>query len=108
VAKLKRIEQGKKMMEEFVQKFKRVARRSGYERRPLVEEFKQDMNGVIRQKMMESECPSQNIEQWYEKATNLDRYWRESRREEKRLRGKRKIRPLASRLNRPANTGGIQ
>ena len=62
VAKLKKIEQGEKMMEEFVQKFKRVAKRSRYERRPLVEEFKQDMNEIIRQKMMEPEYPSQIIE----------------------------------------------
>ena len=45
-----------------MQKFKRVAKRSGYERRPLVEEFKQDMNEIIRQKMMEPEYPSQIIE----------------------------------------------
>jgi len=45
VAKLKRLEQGNKMMEEFVQKFRRVARGSKYEKRPLMEEFKQEMNG---------------------------------------------------------------
>jgi len=41
VAELKRLEQGNKMMEEFVQKFRRVARGSKYEKRPLIEEFKQ-------------------------------------------------------------------
>ena len=45
VAELRRMEQGGKMMEEFVQKFKRAARGSGYEGRPLVEEFKREMNG---------------------------------------------------------------
>ena len=30
------------------------------------------------------------FEQWFKKATALDRNWRESRREEKRLRGKKK------------------
>ena len=40
VAELKKIEQGGRMMEEFVQDFKRTARGSGYEERPLVEEFK--------------------------------------------------------------------
>ena len=40
VAELKKIEQGGRMMEEFVQDFKRTARGSGYEKRPLVEEFK--------------------------------------------------------------------
>ena len=40
VAELRRMEQGGKTMEEYVQEFKRTARGSGYERRPLVKEFK--------------------------------------------------------------------
>ena len=38
---------------------------------------------------MEAERPSTSIEQQYECATNLDHYWRESQREEKRLRGRK-------------------
>jgi len=45
VAELKKIEQGGRMMEEFVQDFKRTARGSGYEGQPLMEEFKRGMNG---------------------------------------------------------------
>ena len=45
-------------MEEFVQEFKRVARGSGYEGRPLVEEFKRGMNRGIRRKLMEVEKPA--------------------------------------------------
>jgi len=37
---LKKIEQGGRTMEEFVQDFKRVARESGYKECPLIEEFK--------------------------------------------------------------------
>jgi len=55
VAELKKIEQGGRMMEEFVQDFKRVARGSRYEGRPLIKEFKQSMNGSIRRKLMEAE-----------------------------------------------------
>ena len=40
VAELRRVEQGGKTMEEYVQEFKRIARGSGYEGRLLVEEFK--------------------------------------------------------------------
>jgi len=40
VAELRKLEQGGKTMEEFVQEFKRAVHRSGYEGRPLVEEFK--------------------------------------------------------------------
>ena len=38
---------------------------------------------------MEVENPPASIEQWYRRATALDRNWRESRREEEGLRGKK-------------------
>jgi len=85
---LRKLEQGGRTMEKFVQKFKRTARGSGYERRLLVEEFKRGMNGGIRRKLMEVKNPLASIEQWYRRATALDRNWRESRREEERLRKK--------------------
>jgi len=88
-AELRKLEQGGRTMEEFIQEFKRAARGSGYEGRPLVEEFKRGMNGGIRRKLMEMENPPASIEQWYKRATALDRNWRESRREEERLRGKK-------------------
>ena len=89
VAELRKMEQGGRMMEEYIQEFKRAARGSGYEERPLVEEFKRGMNGGIWRKLMESENPPTSIEQWYRRATALDRNWRESRREEERLRKKK-------------------
>jgi len=85
---LMKLEQGGRTIEEFVQEFKRTARESGYKRRPLVEKFKRGMNGGIRRKLMEVENPPASIEQWYRRATALDRNWRESRREEERLRKK--------------------
>ena len=72
-AELRRMDQGGRTMEEFVQEFKRAARGSGYEGRPLMEEFKRGMNGGIRRKLMESENPLTSIEQWYRRATALDR-----------------------------------
>ena len=48
VVELKKIEQGGRMMKEFVQDFKRVARGSGYKEHLLIEEFKWSMNGSIR------------------------------------------------------------
>ena len=51
-----------------------------------MEEFKRGMNGGIRRKLMEAENPPASIEQWYRRATALDRNWRESRKEEERLR----------------------
>jgi len=61
-AELRKLEQGGKTMEEFVQEFKRAARGSGYERRPLVEEFKRGINGGIRRKLMEVENLLASIE----------------------------------------------
>ena len=46
-AELRKLEQRGRMMEEFVQEFKRTARGSGYEGRPLVEKFKRGINGAI-------------------------------------------------------------
>ena len=85
---LRKLEQGRRTMEEFVQEFKRAARGSRYEGRLLVEEFKRGMNGGIRRKLMEVENPPASIEQWYRRATALDRNWRKSRREKERFRKK--------------------
>ena len=62
-AELRKLEQGGRMMEKFVQEFKQATRGSEYEGRPLVEEFKRGMNGGIRRKLMESENPLTSIEQ---------------------------------------------
>ena len=88
-AELRKLEQGGRTMEEFVQEFRRVARGSGYKGRPLVEEFKRGMNGEIRRKLIEVENQPSSIEQLYRRATALDRNWRESRKEEERLRGRK-------------------
>jgi len=61
-AELRKLEQGGRTMEEFVQEFKRAARGSGYKGRPLMEEFKRGMNGRIRRKLMEVENPPVSIE----------------------------------------------
>ena len=69
-AELRRVEQGGKTMEEYVQ------------------EFKRGIHGGIRRKLIEAEILPTSIEQWYRRATALDRNWRESRREKERLRKK--------------------
>ena len=84
-------------MEEFVQEFKRTARGSRYEGRLLVEEFKRGMNGTIRRKLIEAKNQPSSIEQWYRRATALNRNWRESRQEEERLKGKKEQMRGASR-----------
>jgi len=101
VAKLRKLEQGGKTMEEFVQEFKRAARGSGYKGRLLVEEFKRGMNRGIRRKLMKAESQLVSIEQWYKRATALNKNWRESRREEERLRGKKKTEGGIQKQKRP-------
>jgi len=55
VVELKRLEQEEKMMEKFIQEFKRATRDSGYEGRPLVKEFQKGINGTICCILMETE-----------------------------------------------------
>ena len=55
IAELRRLKQGERMIEEFVQEFRRAAGGSRYERRLLVEEFKRGINKIICQRLMESE-----------------------------------------------------
>jgi len=47
VAELKKLEQGERIMEEFIQEFKRAVRGSRYKGRPLIEEFKREISGAI-------------------------------------------------------------
>ena len=86
VTELKKVKQEGKIMEEFVQEFRRAARGSEYKERPLVKEFKQGINGAIRRKLIEAKYQPETVKQWYNRAIALDRNWRESRREEEQLR----------------------
>jgi len=63
VMELKRIEQGGRTMEEFVQDFKKIARGSGYEGCLLIEEFKRGINRSIKRKLMEAENQPGSIKQ---------------------------------------------
>ena len=99
VVELKKVEQESKMIEYFVQKFRRAVRESGYEGRLLIKKFKQDINGVIWYRLMKLEYQPRSIKQWYERMSNLNRYQRESRRKKERLEGRGEIESQASRQN---------
>lgn len=62
---------------------------SGYEKWPLIEEFKRGINKVIRRKLIKVERSPRSIDQQYKYTTNLDKHWRESQREKERLREKK-------------------
>jgi len=63
VVELKKLEQGGKLIEKFVQEFQRAAKSSRYKGRLLMEEFKRGMNRTIRRKLMETEYQPNLIEQ---------------------------------------------
>ena len=60
---LRKLEQEEKTIEKFLQEFKRAARDSRYEGRPLIEEFKRGMNGTIRRKLIGAKNQPASIEQ---------------------------------------------
>jgi len=63
IEELKRMEQEGKTIEEFVQELRRAARGSRYKKRLLVKEFKREMSGAIRRKLMKTERPPTSIKQ---------------------------------------------
>jgi len=85
IEQLRTIEQGGKTYNKYMQEFKKVARGSSYEGRPLIEEFKKGLNGSIRRKLAEAEEPPTTIGEWQERAVRLDRNQRQSRIEERML-----------------------
>jgi len=86
------MEQGGRTCNEYVQEFKKVARGSGYQGRPLIEKFKRELNGTIRRKLAKVEEPPTTIGEWQERAVKLDRNQRQSRAEERML-GRNAARP---------------
>ena len=85
IEQLRTIEQGERTYDEYMQKFKKVTRGSGYEERPLIEEFKRELNGSIRRKLAEAEELLTTIGEWQERVVRLDRNQRQSKIEEKML-----------------------
>jgi len=85
IEQLRTIEQGGRTCDEYVQEFKKIARGSGYERRPLIKEFKRGLNGAIRRKLAEVEEPPTTIGEWQERVIRLNRNQRQSRAEERML-----------------------
>jgi len=85
IEQLRTIEQGNRTCNEYIQEFKKVARGSSYEGRPLIEEFKRGLNRVIRRKLAEAEEPPTTIGEWQKRAVRLNRNQRQSRAEERML-----------------------
>jgi len=105
IEQLRTIEQGERTCDEYVQKFKKVARGSGYKRRSLIEEFKRELNGSIRRKLAEVEELPTTIGEWQERAVRLDRNQRQSRMEERML-GRNAAHPGGNAQPRGAYEGG--
>ena len=93
IEQLRTIEQGGRMCDEYIQEFKKVARGSSYEGRPLIKEFKRGLNRPIRRKLAEAEEPPSTIGEWQERAVRLDRNQRQSKAEQRML-GRNAVRLL--------------
>ena len=65
------------------------------------------MNRMIRRKLIETEHQLDSIKQWCSRTIILDRNWRESRKEEERLRRERNNKTLTSKLNNQEIQGQI-
>ena len=85
VEQLRTIEQESRMCDEYIQKFKKITRGSGYKRWPLIEEFKRELNKGIRRKLAEAKSPPSSIKEQQERLVRLDRNQRQSRVEERML-----------------------
>ena len=48
------------------------------------------MSGVVRRKLIKVKRSLRSIEQWHERAVNLNYHWKESKKEEERLKRKKK------------------
>ena len=66
------LKQESRLIEEFVQEFKRIARDSSYEEHLLIEEFKWSINRAIRRKLIETKMQPSSIEQWFKRTIILD------------------------------------
>ena len=64
IEQLRMIKQGGRTCDKYVQEFKKVARGSSYEGRPLIKEFKQGLNGAIRRKLAKAEELPTTIGEW--------------------------------------------
>ena len=88
-----------------MQEFKKIARGSGYTRRPLIEEFKRGLNRAIRKKLAEAEELLTTIGEWQERVVRLDRNQRQSRAEERML-GRNAVHPGGNVQPREGYSGG--
>jgi len=73
IEQLRTIEQEGRTCDKYMQEFKKVARGSSYERRPLIKEFKRGLNRSIRRKLTEAEELPTTIGEWQERVVRLDR-----------------------------------
>ena len=73
IEQLRTIKQEEKTCNKYMQEFKKVARESSYERRPLIEEFKKELNRSIRRKLVEAEELLTTTGEWQERTVRLDR-----------------------------------
>ena len=73
IKQLRTIEQKKRTCNKYIQEFKKIAWESGYERQPLIKEFKKGLSGALKRKLAEAESSPSMIEEWQKRVVRLDR-----------------------------------
>jgi len=59
IEQLRTIEQRRKTYDEYIQEFKKMARKSSYKKQSLIKEFKRRLSGILRRKLTKAENPPQ-------------------------------------------------
>jgi len=63
IEQLRTIKQERRTCDKYVQKFKKVAKKSGYKRWPFIKEFKRELSRVLRRKLAKTKNPPSTIEE---------------------------------------------
>ena len=71
-----------KTADKHVQDFEKTALEAGYEGFPLIVEFKQSLHPALRKCLSEIQPQPVTIQEWYNKATTINRQWQISKAEE--------------------------
>ena len=74
--------QGDKMVDEYVQDFKKAALEAGYEGFPLIVKFKRSLHPALRKQLSEIRPQPVTIQEWYNESITIDRQWHISKAEE--------------------------
>ena len=108
IGKLRTMIQGELTCEKHVQHFKKTARGTGYEGHALIEEFKRSLSSALRRRILEGDVIPTTINGWFERATRLDRQWRQAKAKERYYSGRNSNVPRNTERETGGNAAGLR